>query len=529
MIHRLLLLGCLFFLGHVTLSGQNFLQEKRIYLIDVTASMEGKGVVQTPDIFDNVKSELKLAIESIHNPNTEIVIVPFTDVPHEPVVGSVGKRDSLLACIENLEVKKGDTNIADAWVRGLQELDSTRINYIFLLTDGLHNCGPDVITLYERLRGWQDLSANKYYFAFYVMLTPNAKEQQICQIVDSTNQMWLIESMNVNVTFIRSSMNIQANIKDNKTVKLYFTVSNKESLDEQMYFDMLLEKNPYYDILNFVPYLEEGYAELELMELKPLMEIPIDIQLKLRVVYDREKYYLTFFTPEEINFRILNRGIREISCSSERKEKSTLFDFGTGKYDEPFAGFLRIKPGILVKSLQYPPFSWLTSDTICLEKEFSIGFNNECLRSHSQAVVQFRDSLCAPVKHVKLYCNGKFCPNGEFTVNADSAKKTVVLKLVISPSAGKKVFNGLLFIKGKELDVVNGEGLQQDNNAVAGWSCEQEIGWPVLLWILWLVCLLLCIALVVLIIYGLFKLLLWCISQIKNMQTMSIKFPKHGK
>ena len=137
----LLSLACLF-LSQVTLA-QNFMQERRIYILDVTASMEGKGVVETPDIFDQVKKELRDAVESIDNPNTEVVVVPFTDVPHELIRGMISERDSLLEDIRNLSIKKGDTNLADAWSRGVQEIDSTRINYIFLLTDGLHNCGPE--------------------------------------------------------------------------------------------------------------------------------------------------------------------------------------------------------------------------------------------------------------------------------------------------------------------------------------------------------------------------------------------------
>ena len=72
------------------------------------------------------------------------------------------KKDSLLIGIENLSIKKGDTNIADAWSRGLQEIDSTRINYIFMLTDGVHNWGPEKEILYERLGEWQHIANNKY-------------------------------------------------------------------------------------------------------------------------------------------------------------------------------------------------------------------------------------------------------------------------------------------------------------------------------------------------------------------------------
>ena len=314
----LLSLACLF-LSQVTLA-QNFMQERRIYILDVTASMEGKGVVETPDIFDQVKKELRDAVESIDNPNTEVVVVPFTDVPHELIRGMISERDSLLEDIQNLAIKQGDTNIADAWSRGVQEIDSMRINYIFLLTDGLHNYGPEKEVLYERLKAWEKVSQNKYYFAFYVMLTPNAKEQEICQIVDSTNQMWLIESMNVNVTFVASNLNVQANIKDKKTVRLAFNISNKNLSKDDLDFTIEMEKNPYYALTNFRSFIDQGYVLFDIVELKPLMDLPIETWLKLYVRYDKEKYYMTFFTPEVINFKVINRGVREMTITENHDE-----------------------------------------------------------------------------------------------------------------------------------------------------------------------------------------------------------------
>ena len=315
-LHRfIIIMACLWFAQGAF--AQILLQEKRIYLVDVTASMVGKGVVATPDIFDKVKDELKFAVQSIRNPNTEISIIPFTDVPHDALEGTAMQKDSLLVGIEDLSIKKGDTNIADAWSRGLQELDSTRINYIFILTDGLHNCGPSKEVLYERLKEWQQMAGGKYFFAFYVMLTPNAKEMEISQIVERTNQMWLIESTDVNVAFIQSNLSVQANIKDTKTVKLPFVVSNPDVLLDSLNFSMQLEENPYYQIKNIRPFFDKGYVLFDVIELKPLMELPIEVQSKLYITYDKEKNYLTFFTPDVINFRIINRGIREMTIKEK--------------------------------------------------------------------------------------------------------------------------------------------------------------------------------------------------------------------
>lgn len=294
----------------MNLYAQDFMKEKRIYLVDVTASMIGKGGVKTPDIFNKVKDQLTTAISNIQDADTEIVVIPFTNTTHQAIYGTSTKKDSLLAEINKISIKNGDTNIVDAWLSGISELDSARVNYLFLLTDGLHNCGHSKEELYNNLNNWPQIAKGKYYFAFYVMLTPNAKEQEIYQIIDKNDQMWLIESTNVNATFIKSYMNIQSNIFEKKTVKMPMFINNRNS---NITFNIELDENEYYKISNLRTHLDEGYVLFDIVELKPHADMPIEVQTRLHITYDKEKYDLTFFTPEVINFKIVNRGIREMN------------------------------------------------------------------------------------------------------------------------------------------------------------------------------------------------------------------------
>lgn len=203
------------------------------------------------------------------------------------------------------------------------------------------------------------------------------------------------------------------------------------------------------------------------------------------------------------------------SCSTNnysKEEALPSFDFGEGTYEEPFTGLLKGKPEVLVKSLQYPPFSWVAPDTVSLEKTFSITFNEECLRSHSEAIIQFRDSSYAPLEGVQIYANGQLCTNEEIKIKADSDNKDITLKLVISPSWGEGALNGQVLIQGKELDKANSVTLQQENNVVANWTATQKIGWPILLWLLWFVGLVLLIALVVLLLWGIYHFIIYLAS-----------------
>lgn len=310
---RLLIIYLMFSVGYIF--AQSSYKEKRIYLIDVTASMIGKGELKTPDIFNTVKEKLSQSIYDIQSPYTEVTIIPFSDKPFQPITGHASQADSLVECISKIDIRKGDTNIADAWMNGISRLDSTKINYLFLLTDGLHNHGVETDSLYSILSSWPKISSGKHMFAYYVMLTPEARDLEITKIVDQTPQMWLIESMDINASFISSSLNIAANVFKNKRFRIPFRLNNKTA--QAFNFKIQLEENPYYRIKSQSLNFADRHIDIELEELKPHIEMPLDITLKLTYIYDKVKYPITFFTPEVINFHISNKGIRTMNIKAK--------------------------------------------------------------------------------------------------------------------------------------------------------------------------------------------------------------------
>ena len=197
-----------------------------------------------------------------------------------------------------------------------------------------------------------------------------------------------------------------------------------------------------------------------------------------------------------------------ISCSSnDEEDATTTFDFGEVSFDEPFVGLLKSRPQILVESLQYPPFSWAAPDTTLIERTFEVTFNEECLRSKSQAIIQFTDEIGTPYSGIDVYCNDTLCPMGKITVKAATdTSKIAHVKLKISPSViGDSTLTGYVCLQGTELDCVNGTDLQHQREAIALWKCNHELNWPIMLWLLWLICSLLIVATVIFLIYLLCK------------------------
>lgn len=299
-------------------SAMKFIDEKRIYLIDLTRSMEGFN--GSEDIFDTVKRQLKNAIMSLTDTTTQVVLIPFTDRPLDFVDKTIANKVELLDYIENLETKRGDTNILSAWQKGVEQLDPNKVNYLFMLTDGVHNTGEPIENLYNELGTWHDITQGKYQFAFYVLLSQHAREEEICDIVENSKQMWLVPSLNIDTDFILGKLNLSVNIINTNKVKLHLTCTNPEIFNDGFNIKLSIPENEYYKIVNASRVLDaDGFITFEIEKLKPQNELPVSYSTVLKVNYDKNKFPLVFFTPEEYNLTIDNIGTRTMNLTSKSK------------------------------------------------------------------------------------------------------------------------------------------------------------------------------------------------------------------
>ncbi len=194
--------------------------------------------------------------------------------------------------------------------------------------------------------------------------------------------------------------------------------------------------------------------------------------------------------------------------SSCKKEEPTIIsvDFGEGKYKEPFRGLLSSHPRWLVATLDWPILRSLRPDTLVLTKTIEIEFNEDAVRSHSEAIVQFVDDSCNRLEGVKVYCNDIPVGKEGFRIEATTEPQLVKIAYKIDPLKKKCTETGLFIVSGVELDEVNAVKLYSDTpQSVADWTYTQDIGWPLLLWLLWLIMALIIIAIIVLIIVFIVK------------------------
>lgn len=184
------------------------------------------------------------------------------------------------------------------------------------------------------------------------------------------------------------------------------------------------------------------------------------------------------------------------SCSS-KSNNNTLeeYDFGVEKYKEPFA-FLPSKPSFLVKSLEYTP-KWFLSDTITLEKKFVIGFNEDSKRYSSRATLVFLDSLGNVPSGVKVYFNNRHYENNIFTVDSEKLEQEVSIKIKINPELGKRSIGGGIVLLSDDIDIINDTIMNDSEVLIGTWKAKQEIGWPIMLWLVWFFILYILIVIVV--------------------------------
>lgn len=305
------------------------MKEKRIYMLDITESMIGEGDGKGVDIFGTVKHSLKDAINSlsISDPTMEIEIIPFSDkaYPDRAYKGCAGNRNQIFAYIDTISAKGRSTNIVDAWKVGLQEMDSTKTNFMFLLTDGNHNVST-IDNLYSTISSWNNQKCSDYCYAFYVSLNHNVNiDSKLRTIADTTRNVWWIHSMNVNVACLQpvsSSFStipiseIFVNTRCSHSFLATFVVNNGSfnrvpDCERRVHLDFGV--TPYYKLSHNYSSLHviNGVATIpiEFRTVVSTSQRPRDIIIPLSftvVDTDRSFIYIVF-TPEQINVHFLNR------------------------------------------------------------------------------------------------------------------------------------------------------------------------------------------------------------------------------
>lgn len=209
----------------LALSFCTFAEERRVYYLDVTASMTGFN--GSENIWSIVTNNLKSAIRAIPDGSTEIVIKTFTDANH-PVTKIASEKatkegkDKICKSIDNLDPSKNTNCHTDIFVPFedfyKHETTLTKVDYFFLMTDG-NQASSGANKLASAIKKWNKKTDNgeKHIYGFYVMLCDAAYSQNIENMVAPQKHLWTVKSANVNINLIRpEKTSFVCNIREKK-------------------------------------------------------------------------------------------------------------------------------------------------------------------------------------------------------------------------------------------------------------------------------------------------------------------------
>ncbi len=298
---------------NVSLAQTKFKDNKNIYLLDITLSMFGYN--GAPDIFDDVRKELITSIESISNPNTEIVVVTFQDKivnTWTAYATKEGKSNVIhhLNRIDEEQLKPTFTNIYSAWKKGCELVDPEKLNVIYLLTDGVQNTSnPSKTKLYDEIRSWGKFSHEKDYYAFLVELVENAKDEELRKVVKETSNAQIISGIEFFVFSIKNDKPI-VNINDGLVFNLDFIGDRLSEIPEKFVCSLNLE-SPYFDLNKAEYYLSERPFEIKLVAKQNINTLQANLEpisnYKIKILFETDKYPNVKLLNNNINLQVNNK------------------------------------------------------------------------------------------------------------------------------------------------------------------------------------------------------------------------------
>jgi len=305
---------------------QNFKNENRIYLLDITASMWGHN---GEEIFSEVKNSLIRTINSLENPETNITVITFgkrVEDTWKAKATPSGKKE-LINKINTYDKDDKDkfkdvqmgTNICDALKAADKEINPKMFNYLFLYTDGAHNypnidlqCIKDIVQgICNKKNGIIDI------YPFYIMLTDKASSSELREALGCFT---IIEGCSTpEIVIIKPEKNrASINLLENKlSTEIKFVSNRSSSLPSKVKLKLTLSGNNNFKLKKTEYVLSEnlGKISIDFMPRRELSTIKTDLPLKSELSLEIKISYIDNFgkcktiemRPENIIIDVINK------------------------------------------------------------------------------------------------------------------------------------------------------------------------------------------------------------------------------
>lgn len=393
-----------------------------IYLLDCTKSMIGYN--GTPDIWESTKTYLRTDIER-QTSGTTVHVVPFQGetLPAYSFLAQDFKWNAMEKDLNNIVQNVTHTNICDAWDEAAKYINKNKDNYIYLLTDGVDNV-KGTAELAKRLASFCGKYQNTR--AFYVVLTKNAIDTKIKEIVDNCPEEMFVDaskkldpfgSFDDDVTIYANTLNLS------KTHKLLFSAAGEFQATASC-------NDPYFSISLEGGKIKNGIVTVKISAKKSIQEINAAIP---------DHYNFTFRVNAK-GVEVINPTIKVVMTNKPERELDILSEEENMGKAEWYDSFL----------------FWGAKDQDTLHVDLKAIFNSEAKKDGSAASFKIVD--VNGLKDFTLFFNGEEVKDGILKTSAETMPESTILSIVFNDQAkeGKRYLRITTIAKNK-LERINGE------------------------------------------------------------------------
>lgn len=266
--------------------------ERRIYLWDVTLSMKGFND-RTPDIYDKIVKFLENEINSISDESTEIVVCPFQEriLDTWKANASVAGKQTIINKIKeyNNEIITGTNIVVPIQFAQNNFINPDKHNLLILLTDGKQTAGN--ASLSKLISDWGKYADINDAFALYVMLTDQAVDKDIIDVINKTDNIEVVTKPGqAEMIDLVPSNPVRVNIKSDKAATISFNYKKGVILPS----NIIIQVNS-----------DNEYLKIDKQAIIEGGKISFDIIYKKD--YDTLKTLLSETTEQSLNISIANR------------------------------------------------------------------------------------------------------------------------------------------------------------------------------------------------------------------------------
>ena len=180
--------------------------ERRVYYLDCSYSMVSN------NLWDNVRTDLKKAINAIKDERTEIVVIPFavdgnqsyTSLKAIEQKANKNGKDIISNYIDNLKPRKSSMTYHKLTLQDFYNnkrwKSADRLTYMFIMTDGKDEDRTKHFV--QELKKWKNVCGTNIY-GFYVKLCPEAEYYEAENVIKNIDNFEVINSADINLNLIR--------------------------------------------------------------------------------------------------------------------------------------------------------------------------------------------------------------------------------------------------------------------------------------------------------------------------------------